>query len=57
MSRIKLKICQSILQQQYNTTNVVDSLLGCSFTQKTFEEEKQSLLSVDPIPLKDHFLP
>ena len=43
---------------EYNTTNAVDSLLGCSSTQKTFEEKKkQSLLQVDPNPLKGRFLP
>ena len=37
--------------------NAADSLLGCSFTQKTFEETKAIAAAGRLKPLKDHFLP
>ena len=44
-----------MLQQQYNATNVVDSLLECFFTQNTFEEEKAIVAAGRPKPLEKAF--
>ena len=38
------------MQQQYNAMNAVDSVLGCSFTQKTFEEKKATVAAGRPKP-------
>ena len=44
------------LQQQCNIMNAVDSLLGCSFTHKTFEEKKAIVAAGRPKPKSEQLI-
>ena len=48
--RGRRKIRPSKLQQQYNPMNALDSLLGSSITQKTFEGKKAMVAAGRPKP-------